>query len=155
MAAVVGASFWIGREGVILLFALVVLGLLALLAAWGLTRKGAPGEELGFAVAGEALVILEHFDAILDDDVHVDLLAACLQPHHLGQRGQHHHHRGQQHWRLARAHLATGHHEAEMLGGEGGGPVLVALGVLEGAEEQQDGQEVEQQFQRRGSVMTA
>ena len=38
----------------ILLFALVVLGLAALLAAWGLTRKGAPGEELGFAVAGEA-----------------------------------------------------------------------------------------------------
>jgi hypothetical protein len=48
---------------------------------------------------------------------------------------------------------AAGHHEAEVLGGEVGRPVLVAFGELEGAEEQQDGQEVEQQFHAGGAAM--
>jgi hypothetical protein len=55
-----------------------------------------------------------HHQRQADPQHHVDLLAARLEPDHLGQRGQR--------------------------------PVLVAFGVLEGAEEQQDGQEVEQQF---------
>ena len=89
----------------------------------------------------------EHGDeAEADPQHHVDLDAARQHERDLHERGDHHHHGGQQHRRFADTDDTTRDQEAEVVRRERGGPVLVRVGVFEGAEEQDDRQEVEQQF---------
>ena len=91
----------------------------------------------------------EHDDQHQADPQHgVDLAAAQLQPGHLGQRGDDDHHGGQQHRRLVGADHAAGDQEAEVAGGEGGGPFLVASAYLKAAKNRMIGRKSKSSFMR-------
>jgi hypothetical protein len=87
----------------------------------------------------------QHDDQGQADPQHqVDLLAAQLEDERLGQRREHDDDGGQQHRCLLGADDAALHEEAEMLGRECCRRFGVALGALEGDEEEDQREKVEQ-----------
>jgi hypothetical protein len=91
----------------------------------------------------------EHDDeAERDPQHHVDLLAAHQLHGHLHQRRRMTISVAEQHRRLLGADDSARDQEAEVLGREAGRGVGVALRVLEGPEEEDDGQKVEKYLHR-------